>query len=346
MKLLVTTQTVDKNDPILGFFHGWIREFAQHFERIDVICLKEGIHDLPSHVHIHSLGKEEGESNLKYLARFYYFFSTVFFGIKVDYVFFHMGAIYNILAFPFFLIRKLFKPKFYWWKAHGHINWVGRLALLFVDHVYTSTESGFPIPTRKRVVVGQAIDTTRFTAEDVSNDGVKKNEIIFVGRITPIKRIEDLIQTVAILHEKGIVCTATIVGPIVDEAYYTKMLKLTESLQLAEHIRFVGTRTQEELVSLYRDARFFLNTSVTQSMDKVVLEAILCGAVPVTGNIAFKDLLTPHGLYVENATPELYAETIMTALQNDGKETTLSLQKTVTASHALSTFTQRIFNLS
>jgi glycosyltransferase involved in cell wall biosynthesis len=345
MKLLITTQAVDKNDPILGFFHGWIREFAQHFERIDVICLRKGEYALPAHVHVHSLGKEGGESNLKYLARFYCFFSTVFFGIKVDYVFFHMGAIYNILAFPFFIFRKIFGTKFYWWKAHGHINWVGRLALRCVNCVYTSTESGFPIATKKRVVVGQAIDTTRFTAEGVSNDGAKKNEIIFVGRITPIKRIEDLIQTVAILHEKGIVCTATIVGPIVDEAYYTKMLKLIESLQLAERIRFVGTRTQEELVSLYRDARFFLNTSMTQSMDKVVLEAILCGVIPITGNKAFDALLSSYGLYLEKPTPELYAETIMNVAHSDTQKLSMKLRETVACSHSLHTFTHRVFGI-
>jgi hypothetical protein len=113
---------------------------------------------------------------------------------EVDYVFFHMGAIYNILAFPFFLIRKSFNTKFYWWKAHGHINWVGRLALRCVDRVYTSTESGFPIATKKRVVVGQAIDTTLFTLDKVflMMERMRKMKSSFVGRITPIKRIEDL----------------------------------------------------------------------------------------------------------------------------------------------------------
>jgi glycosyltransferase involved in cell wall biosynthesis len=345
MKLLITTQIVDKNDPILGFFHGWVTEFAQHFERIDVVCLKEGVHDLPAHVHIHSLGKEGGESNLKYLVRFYYFFTKIFFGTRVDYVFFHMGAIYNILAFPFFLIRKSFNTKFYWWKAHGHINWVGRLALRFVDRVYTSTESGFSIPTKKRVVVGQAIDTTLFVLDNVHGTAHEKNEIIFVGRITPIKRIEDFIHTISILHKKGISCTGTIVGPVLDPNYFIEMQRLVESLQLTENIRFVGTRTQEELVPLYTKAGFFLNTSMTQSMDKVVLEAALSGVVPVTGNRAFKDLLTPYSLYVENATPELYAETIMTASQNDTNELAQKLRETVAHSHSLHTFTQRIFGI-
>ena len=345
MKLLITTQAVDKNDPILGFFHSWILEFSKHFEQIEVICLREGVHDLPAHVHVHSLGKEYGENNLKYLVRFYYFFSKVFFGIKVDYAFFHMGAIYNILALPFFLLRKIFNTKFYWWKAHGHINWVGRLALMCVDRVYTSTESGFPIVTRKRVVVGQAIDTTLFTPENVSGNVRPQNEIIFVGRITPIKRIEDLIHTVAILHERGTPVTCTIVGPVVDEVYYAKMQKLSESLQLTSSITFVGTRTQEELVSLYHHATFFLNTSVTQSMDKVVLEAILSGCIPVTGNRAFREMLDPYGLYLEKPTPELYAETILTLPERDTSKLVEDLRTAVIASHSIKTFTKRIFGI-
>jgi len=345
MKLLITTQVVDKNDPILGFFHGWVLEFSKYFERIDIICLQKGVHELPAHVHVHSLGKEHDENNLKYLVRFYYFFSKVFFGIKVEYVFFHMGAIYNILALPFFLLRKLFRTKFYWWKAHGHINWVGKLALMCVDRVYTSTESGFPIATKKRMVVGQAIDTTRFNSENIQENVRHKNEIIFVGRITPIKRIEDLIHTIAVLHEKGTPHTCIVVGPVVDEVYYAKMQRLVESLQLTSSIQFVGTRTQEELATLYHEATFFLNTSVTQSMDKVVLEAILCGVIPVTGNVAFKDLLLPYSLYVENATPELYAETIMKVSKNDTNKLAQKLREAVVASHSLHTFTQRVFRI-
>jgi len=78
MKLLICTQMIDKNDPILGFFHRWVEEFAKHFEHIHVICLKEGQHTLPQNVTVHSLGKEGGESRIKYVIRFYRFFSRIF----------------------------------------------------------------------------------------------------------------------------------------------------------------------------------------------------------------------------------------------------------------------------
>ena len=61
MRLLIITQKVDKNDPILGFFHRWIEEFAKHCQSIIVICLQKGEYNLPKNIKILSLGKEKGK---------------------------------------------------------------------------------------------------------------------------------------------------------------------------------------------------------------------------------------------------------------------------------------------
>lgn len=337
MKLLICTQAVDKDHPILGFFHGWINEFARHFNRVDVICLEEGKHELPTHVHIHSLGKEKGTSKITQLIKFYWYFARAFFS-RPNYVFFHMGAIYNILAAPFFLIRRLFSIKFYWWKAHGHINRQGKLALSFVDKVFTSTASGFPIETRKRQIVGQAIDTNIFITNNELNRDPK--HIVFVGRIMPIKHIEVFVEIARKLHVRDY--TFSIIGPIGDEDYY---LDLKE--QAAEaNVRFLGSKTQTELVSIYQEAGFFLNTSLTHSMDKTVLEAMLCGCIPLTANRAFKDMLEKKGLFFDTQNVEDYVRTIIELVGRDQTNLRQKLRDSVVTEHSLKTFTKRIFNVS
>ncbi|MBU2219890.1 hypothetical protein KJ665_01980, partial [Patescibacteria group bacterium] len=59
MRLLILTQKIDFNDDILGFMHGWVVEFAKHFESIIVIALGVGEYKLPENVRILSLGKEK-----------------------------------------------------------------------------------------------------------------------------------------------------------------------------------------------------------------------------------------------------------------------------------------------
>ena len=60
MKLLIITQKVDRNDPILGFFHRWLEEFAKNCEQVTVICLYKREYNLPGNVKVLSLGKESG----------------------------------------------------------------------------------------------------------------------------------------------------------------------------------------------------------------------------------------------------------------------------------------------
>ena len=73
MKILIITQKVSINDPVLGFMHRWIEEFAKHFERVTVICLEKGEHHLSPEVKVLSLGKENGKSRLKYILKFLYY---------------------------------------------------------------------------------------------------------------------------------------------------------------------------------------------------------------------------------------------------------------------------------
>ena len=47
MRLLLVAQTVDINDPVLGFFHTWIASLSRQVANVTVICLREGEHTLP-----------------------------------------------------------------------------------------------------------------------------------------------------------------------------------------------------------------------------------------------------------------------------------------------------------
>src|SRR6185295_8452864 len=94
MKLLIVTQVVDSEDPILGFFHRWLEEFATQAEHIEVICLKEGKHALPRNVRVHTLGKPA--NRILYIARFGWYIWTL--RSQYDRVLVHMNPEYVILG--------------------------------------------------------------------------------------------------------------------------------------------------------------------------------------------------------------------------------------------------------
>lgn len=334
MKLLITTQVVDKNHPILGFFHGWLEEFATVAEEVHVICLEEGTHTLPAHVFVYSLGKEAGAGRLTYVWRFYRYFVNIFFRVRVKYVFFHMGGIYNLLAAPFFLVRRLYGTRFYWWKAHGHLSRKDRFAGWVVDRIYTSTMSGYPIETKKRAVIGQAIDSSLFTYSPAQ---AREKTILYVGRLTPIKHLEIFCETVAELQPEGY--RGVVIGPLDESAYAKQLLQQFQETG----IEYLGPQTQTELVAHYQQAAIFLNPSLTNSMDKTVLEAALCGALPLTANPAFAELLSPLGLLANEQTAHTYAHMIRELSKQDANELRAQLRESVATTHSLKTFAKRIF---
>ena len=106
MRLLVCTQKIDRNDPVLGFFHRWIEEFSKHYESLVVICLEKGEYVLPKNVKVLSLGKEKNKLTTNYLLlttaklKYVWNFYKCIFKFRRDYdaVFVHMNQEYVILG--------------------------------------------------------------------------------------------------------------------------------------------------------------------------------------------------------------------------------------------------------
>ncbi|MFH1173031.1 MAG: hypothetical protein V1692_00705, partial [bacterium] len=126
MKLLIICQKVDSQDDLLGFFIGWIREFAKKAEQVKVICLAQGdspAGGLPANVEVISLGKERGVSRLGRWIKFYQSLFRIW--PEFDVVFSHMCPIYAIAASP----ARLWGKKNTMWYAHGTVSLTLKIAV-------------------------------------------------------------------------------------------------------------------------------------------------------------------------------------------------------------------------
>jgi glycosyltransferase involved in cell wall biosynthesis len=331
MKLLITTQKVDRADPVLGFFHRWIEEFAKHCEQVTVICLEVGEYSFPNNVTVHSLGKERGKrSPFSYAVGFLSL--SIRLRNQYDSVFVHMNPEYVILGGLFW---KLWGKKVGLWYVHRAVNTRLRVAVSLIDYVFTASKESFRLATPRVRVMGHGIDTAFFSSP--TRPVSETLSIMSVGRLSPSKRVEVVLVALGLLRERGVPFTAKIVGAPArseDEQY---AWELRTSASVGSDVLFTGALPHAQMPALLAQSQYFLSASTTGSLDKAVLEAMSAGVVPITSNEAFRDMLSPLGLFSEEGTPEEFAEILSGFAKEPGRAIMLSqaLSKMVRDHHSL-----------
>jgi glycosyltransferase involved in cell wall biosynthesis len=269
-----------------------------------VICLQAGKHSLPQNVTVHSLGKEAGKSRLSYLIRFYQLLWSL--RHEYDSVFVHMNQIYVVLGGLFW---RLMGKKVGLWYAHGTVTRSLIISTALTHIVFTSTQEGFQIDTPKKKIVGQGIDTNIFTDTDREVSDVL--QLVTVGRISQSKNIETLLQACASLRDQNILFHFNIIGvpTISSESLYAERIKsLVTELKLESTVTFTGAISNHELPRHLQQSDIFIHDGSTNSLDKTLIEAALCGCVVVSSNPAYRGLtesLAPEYLFSPHDQKEL-----------------------------------------
>ena len=289
MRLLIITQKVNENDDVLGFFIGWIREFAKHFEKVIIVCLKAGEYHLPSNVKVLSLGKERGLGKISYLFNFYKY--VIGERKNYDAAFVHMNPKYVLLGWP---IWKILGKTISLWYAHGHVTPMLRIVDRLADIAFASTKEGYRLNSAKLKIVGQGIDTELFKPR-MSNKG-PGDELLIVsaGRITPSKDYETLIKATEVLKKDNANFQIAIAGQPATEKdflYFEELKQMIKEKKMESTFWFIGPIANKNLPPFLQSADLFVNMGHTGSLDKAVLEAMACGLLLLTCNEAFGDVL-------------------------------------------------------
>jgi glycosyltransferase involved in cell wall biosynthesis len=300
MKLLIVTQKLDENDPILGFFTRWVAEFAKHFDSIHVIAFYDGAHALPENVIVHSLGKERGAGKLARAARYL----SLVVSLRHDYthVFAHMSPEYVITAGP---LWKLFGKKIALWYNHASDTWRLSLAAGLADVVLHTSPFAAPSRFAKAWRMPAGIDTALFTPQSVEKN---PRRVYFQGRVAPAKRVHVMCEAILLLWKKGLSATFGIVGPE-DAAYVRGLKEKYQSLTAEGAISFLGPQPPSATPALYSSARVSVNLTAAGNYDKTVLESAACGTPVIVGSKAFADII-PERFTVPPEDPAALAKAI------------------------------------
>jgi len=276
MKLLIVTQVVDTEHPILGFFHRWIEEFAKHCEQVHVICLQAGTHSLPENVTVHSLEKEAGSSRLKRLWLFYKYIWQL--RHEYDNVFVHMNQVYVILGG---LLWRVWGKKIGLWYMHGTVSSSLKVAEKITHSIFSGSKKSFRLASRKLLVTGHGIDTEHFCYSGEQ----KTFDLITVGRIGQSKNLMVQIDVVKELAEQGVDISLMVVGGAVTQAekrYEGELHSYAKQCSLEDRIKFIGRVPQSDLPAMLSKAKVFVTTAQNGSLDKAILEAMSCGLTVVS----------------------------------------------------------------
>lgn len=324
-KLLFITQKIDKDDDVLGVYHRWIECLGEKIGKLNVVCLYKGRNELSSKIGVFSLGKEIYNADLQikcksadcgyegnqrsassayhshhqhhkthiiqrliYVIRFYRYIWQ----LRNDYdnVFVHMNPIYIVLGGLFW---KLTGKKIFLWYNHPIGNLTTKIGIAFADKVFCTSPQSFCAKYKKTQLMPAGIDTEVFKKNPEIQK--KENRILCLGRISPIKKIEYLVEAAKILDKKGINFELLIVGsPVsnVDKSYYENLIKLSEGLIIKGRIIFMSSIPNYKTPKIYNSASVYINLTPSGSLDKAIFEAMACQIPAIVANKAFESIFS------------------------------------------------------
>ena len=293
----MVTSLVDPEDPIMGFTWNWIMKLAERLDRLYVATSRLLItRGLPRNIFFYQWsGKKQANkhrkgktSSIKRILSYVYVGFKV--GVlaaklklrrKIDVVFAHMNPEFVLVLAP---LCKLLRLPIALWYLHKKTSLRLVLAYALSDIVITAHQQGFPINGSKVKAIGHGIELKSLPPKIRG-----ENVVLCVGRISRVKRYEEVIKAISRLLRKGLNVKLVIAGPVYDEDYYRKLLELIQSLSLQGKVRFIGPIPHSKIASLYSSASVLV--SCCPAFDKAVLEAMSMGLPVIVGDKLFDEVL-------------------------------------------------------
>ena len=349
MRLLILTQAIDLDDPVLGFFCRWVEEFSKHCEHIHVICLKEGKHSLPANVSVHSLGKPsvakamEGEgirflSRIKYVWNFYKYLWSL--RNEYDSVLVHMNQEYVLLGWKLWW---LLGKRIILWRNHKKGSVWTRIAGFFAHTVcYTSSEAYVAkFKNAHKMPIG--IDTDFFKPSKVP---APAGTILFLGRLDAVKKPDMFLRAMEILRRDGISVHADVYGdPTPGRESFARKLK--SDFASFKRVSFHRSVRNDETPGIYNSHAIYVNLTPSGSFDKTIGEAMACGSVVVAANDAVRSAVPPACM-VDPQSAESVAAGMRAAIalsEDKRRELAKKLRAYVIQEHSLRLLAERMFGI-
>lgn len=139
--------------------------------------------------------------------------------------------------------------------------------------------------------------------------------IFYPAQFWKYKNHDGLIRALKLLKDKNIFVNAVFVGSIreEDKDYYFNLIRLIKEYNLDKYIFILGFVSEEDLISLYKNAHFLIMPTFSGPTNMPTIEAIICGCPVICSNLyAMPEQIGDAGLLVDPHNPVDIAEKIET----------------------------------
>ena len=297
LHILYLCMAVDEASPALANQVNWIRALAgtDGVDRVTVLTPRAGEADLPANVEVVVSGARRWSSHRVRKARRFYRALRGLDLDTVDLAFIAMGG----GPYPALLLPAKLRYGFpvIQWKADPAVTAATRAYVRWCDDlVVTATPGSMPIDDPSVVAIGHGVDTDRFAPPGAPTDAPGPRDLVAVGRIAPVKRIDAAIRAVAAHRDRfGTAPTLDLIGPVDsgNRSHLDALEALIDELGLREAVRVVGTVPYEEMPDRLATYGACIQLGET-ALDKAILEAMAVGLPIVTSNGRTLEALPPE----------------------------------------------------
>ena len=176
--------------------------------------------------------------------------------------------------------------------------------------------------------------------------GLKEERIIlFVGRIIPLKGIDNLVKAMSYLERKEGIKLIVIGGDEHSQTEVERLKNLSRSLKIQESVSFLGRVKHEILPFFYSAANLCVVPSYYESFGLVVLESLACGTPVVATQVGGAESVIRQGetgYVVRNNDSCHLADKIALLLSTPNGSTDVGTVRTSVVNYSWSNITEAI----
>ncbi len=273
-KLVIYNLETDIDSVVLAAAHDWILEFARSTEEVIVFSTHVGKTELPEKVLVVEIGGGDFRKRFKAIWKLFSYIPSILKYRKDLVVFHHMSPRTLLILGPIY--RAFGIPQGLWY-SHSVKSLSLRVSYKLANKVFSSTLKTLPYVNKNSEAVGHGINATRFAAEFESSNRNRKG-IVTLGRVAPIKNLEQAIQGLAGLEKSSRVLNC--VGPFDEKSSYVENLK---KISIIHGVKLLLKGPENySLIPRVLSEFSMIFTGTPISVDKAVIEGAMCGCFVVT----------------------------------------------------------------